>query len=185
MTYPTFTTGEVLTAAAMNAVGLWKITSVSFTNATSASPVDIVGCFSSDYTNYEIMFNTTAGTANAEVGCRLLSGTTPAAGSDYRWAGTGSTNTNASSDGGTLTQTYFPVTFLTANGTVSAPIRCFQPQVAVRTVFVSDWLYDDGGTLISRRYHGQHNLAVSYTGLRIYTLTGSMTGTATVYGYRK
>jgi hypothetical protein len=184
MPVPDFSPGEVLTAAAMDSIGLWKVTTVSFTAATAASPVDLIGCFTSDYLNYLVKINLTAATANVEISAQMLSGTTPASGGNYRLAGTGATGAAVASDDGALARTTIPVTFSTANGTVGAELLLYQPQTAVRTNFFCDFFYDDGGTLIYRRYGGQHNLANSYDGLRIFSSSGNITGTATVYGYR-
>lgn len=53
-TPPTFVTGSVLTAAQMNAVGLWKVAGASFSNATS---FDVTG-FSSNYSMYKVVIRT-------------------------------------------------------------------------------------------------------------------------------
>ena len=50
-TPPTFSSGAVLTAAQMNAIGLWKITEVNL----STTAID--GIFTSDYDNYRIVVN--------------------------------------------------------------------------------------------------------------------------------
>jgi hypothetical protein len=53
MPVPDFSPGEVLTAAAMDSIGLWKIAETSFT--TAATPF-IDGCFSADFENYVVVF---------------------------------------------------------------------------------------------------------------------------------
>jgi hypothetical protein len=60
MPVPDFSPGEVLTAAAMDSIGLWKIATVPL---TSGSRVTVSNCFSSSYTNYRVVgsFNRTAG----------------------------------------------------------------------------------------------------------------------------
>lgn len=188
MAIKTFTAGSVLTSADTNTYlansGLVYVTHNSFSGITSAAPLNILGCFTDTYLNYMMKLTTTAGTANVEIQAQLLSGSTPATGTDYRIAGTGSTSGSAGSFDGRLNSTFFPLTFSPANGTTGAQIDFYQPKAAVRTIYTSDWLYDDSGVLISRRYGGQHNLANSYTGLRIYPGTGNITGTITIYGYR-
>lgn len=66
-TPPTFTVGQVLTAAQMNAVGMWKMTPTSVANATisngtvipnsGVSTVTINGVFTSDFANYVISWS--------------------------------------------------------------------------------------------------------------------------------
>jgi hypothetical protein len=55
MTFPVFTAGEVLDAADMNAVGMWKVGGTSF--ASNLATVD--GCFSADYDNYLVVLSAT------------------------------------------------------------------------------------------------------------------------------
>jgi len=49
MTYPSFTSGDILTAADMNAVGLWLVKTQ--TVGTAVSSVQVTGAFSSTYDN--------------------------------------------------------------------------------------------------------------------------------------
>jgi len=51
-TPPDFTTGAVLTASQMNAVGLWKVAEFSTTSGTAVTSPTV---FSSDYDNYRIV----------------------------------------------------------------------------------------------------------------------------------
>ena len=53
-TPPTFSSGAVLTAAQMNSVGMWLVSSTTIGSAVST--VNIDGCFTSDYRNYLIVF---------------------------------------------------------------------------------------------------------------------------------
>lgn len=81
MGYPVFASGDVLTAADMNAVGLWRVTgctvsSVGGTAATASNGVITIGtgntsvtvnnAFSSDYVNYRIFIEneSTSGSAS-------------------------------------------------------------------------------------------------------------------------
>jgi hypothetical protein len=52
MPVPDFSPGEVLTAAAMDSIGLWKISSTTFNNTASAT---IDNVFSATYTNYKLV----------------------------------------------------------------------------------------------------------------------------------
>lgn len=54
MGYPVFASGDVLTAADMNAVGMWKADGATFTGATT---FDVTG-FSSNYNRYRLMIQT-------------------------------------------------------------------------------------------------------------------------------
>jgi hypothetical protein len=54
MTFPSFSSGEVLRATDMNAVGLWLVKSQ--TVGPGAGTVAITDCFNSDYRNYRVTF---------------------------------------------------------------------------------------------------------------------------------
>jgi hypothetical protein len=77
-TPPDFTAGQVLTAAQMNAVGLWKITPSSATNGTisgngtvsvtsASATVTVNGVFSSDYNAYLIVVSEWVHSTQAEL----------------------------------------------------------------------------------------------------------------------
>jgi hypothetical protein len=183
MTFPIFAAGDVLRATDMNAVGMWKVASVSFTNASTSSPVVFLGCFSSTYKNYLLKWNTSSGGANQEIFGQFLSGSTPATTNDYRFAQTGSNNFSQVANNGNSAIGGLSMGYTLANGASGGETSFYNPNLAVRTVFFGDFIYDDGGTLIGRRYAGLHNLANAYTGFRFYPNAGVMTGTATIYGY--
>jgi hypothetical protein len=79
MSFPSFASGEVLTAADMNAVGMWKVGNGSFTNAGS---FDIIG-FSSDYDNYQLVMNIGGHSGLAGLTAQLFSGATARATNYY------------------------------------------------------------------------------------------------------
>ena len=96
MGYPLFTTGDVLTASDMNAVGLWRVTnctvtSVGGTAATASNGVITIGtgntsvtvnnAFSSDYLNYKVIINGNSASAQNDIQIRY-SGTTT---NSYYW----------------------------------------------------------------------------------------------------
>jgi len=53
MTYPTFNSGDVLTAAEMNAVGLWLVKTQTI--GSGVATVAVTGAFSADYDHYKII----------------------------------------------------------------------------------------------------------------------------------
>lgn len=77
MPVPVFTTGEVLTAANMNAVGLWKVTPTGVTNGTlsngvvtigaAVASVTVSGVFTADYDNYRIIYQMGDSSGTAEL----------------------------------------------------------------------------------------------------------------------
>ena len=179
-TPPDFSSGAVLTAAQMNAVGLWKVASVS---VTSGNLISISNCFTSDYTNYRIIFHNLKSTGNVGLNMQLQSAGTPSAiGYQYghafilfgtaswnlvsttgaaSWVGPGNTNTNPPSNGS---------------------IDIYQPQVAERTGMVAQYQSFDAAIWSNGVHNAGSNI---YDGLRL-TSSGTFTsGTVTVYGYKK
>jgi hypothetical protein len=65
MTFPSFSVGEVLTAADMNAVGLWLVKTQ--TVGTGVSSVTVTGAFSADYDAYKIVATNVTTTGNGIV----------------------------------------------------------------------------------------------------------------------
>jgi hypothetical protein len=65
MPVPDFSPGEVLTAAAMDSIGLWLVKSQAV--GTGVSSVPITGAFSADYDNYRIVYSGGTASANGEL----------------------------------------------------------------------------------------------------------------------
>ena len=84
MPVPDFSPGEVLTAAAMDSIGLWLIGEGTINNTTGGNFDDV---FSSSYANYRITVNATNGASSApSLEFELRSGGTTLAGDWYRSA---------------------------------------------------------------------------------------------------
>jgi len=69
MTFPVFAPGDVLAAADMNAVGLWKIGGATFTTVSAVSLP--TGTFTDDYDNYRVVFDISAVAADADFTARM------------------------------------------------------------------------------------------------------------------
>ena len=72
MGYPDFAPGDVLTAADMDAVGLWLVKTQ--TVGTGVSSVTVTGAFSSTYDNYFVTY--TGGTGSTQTPLRIQMGST-------------------------------------------------------------------------------------------------------------
>jgi len=177
MTYPTFNSGDVLTAAEMNAVGLWLVKTQTIGNAVAS--VAVTGAFSADYDNY--MVTISGGVASIAGEMRLnLTGST----ANYYNAiifAPFTTGTPAGASGNNIA--YFPcgdgsTSSLAMNVFLSCPFLTKTTQMsAMRTV------NNTGGSAAFTT--GFHNVASSYTGFTITNALGTMTGgTIRVYGYR-
>jgi hypothetical protein len=185
MPVPDFSPGEVLTAAAMDSIGLWKIAS----GTLSGAAVNFVGCFTDNYDNYLIKLDRVGVSATADIYYRMLEGTTPFT-SSYVFAFTGLTAAGATSNAintGSSTFGYTGISFTSVGSPIgSATLEVFGTrQNNARTQilgnafsFQSQWYSRVGG--------GQADDNRLFDGIEFSTAsTPTMQGNVTIYGYRK
>ena len=175
MTAPSFIAGEVLTAADMNKVGLWKV--LDQTIGSAVSSVVVSGAFSADYENYII----------------TVSGGTHSTGTGTLTLQLGGSTTGYYSGGTIVTYSTGAVTGTAVNNgsawnvgmgnssALNAHITVMGPQLAKPTSYHS---FDSNGTSQARNWVGYHNVSTAYTAFTLGVSAGTMTGgTITVYGY--
>lgn len=179
-TPPTFTAGQVLTAAQMNKVGEWLVTSAAFTNVTTVS---VNNCFTSDYRNYRIVVNLTQvqGAAAQEGQVLLRTGSTNSA-TNYYYARTGYSYAGvASNEVGNNTSRWF---IGRSNGSGSADgenafaITLYAPAATTRTWFVGSTA--DGS--YAANVGGYHDIETAYDGFHFVYGNQTMSGVYYVYG---
>lgn len=182
-TPPTFTVGQVLTAAQMNAVGLWLVKTQ--TVGTGVTSQNVTSCFSSDFDNYLISISDVNGSAGGGVIYgKLLVGTTPQTNGWYGntffiAAGAGGALSNAP----TTNQSTFEICCLTntTNHRNSGVCQIQSPNLPRQTrsqyTNADDYYYRTGGFHLSN--------TTQYDGLQILPSSGTLTGgTIRIYGYR-
>jgi hypothetical protein len=169
-----------LFAGGINYVGLVHVGTTTFSGVTAFT---VSNCFSSLYDNYVIALNVTSGTFNTEIRCQLDASGTPAGGTAYAWARTGSATGNTASYDSSNGTSYFANTFIPGAGATTHWFYLGNPHDATYTTFSGQWMYDDGGTLIGAVVNGRHRANTSYNGIRFFN-PASMTGTVKVYGMR-
>lgn len=174
-TPPVFSAGAVLTAAQMNAVGLWLIKSQTIGNAVSSVTVSDV--FSSDFDAYKIIGSGGAGSAETNIRLQLGSTTTGYYGfmAYGSYAGTtvsGTNDNNASlfSHVGGADTGGFHLDF-----DLISPYLSKSTEVGARARY----------STVYGNYVGVQGSNTSFTGFTISTAAGTLTGgTIRVYGYR-
>lgn len=197
MGYPSFSVGDVLTAADMNAVGMWLIKSENAVTATNASPYGVQSVFTSDFRNYRLEWYASQATATSSVFIQYFTGTnTPVTTAiyNYQWGGSyiaaGPTYYFA---GYATTNPFAPATNLYLGATMAATysshgwLDILAPQVAsVSTRAIGQALSAYDGTYYNTTLHGGGNLetASQYTGFRFIPSAGTQTITYRLYGYR-
>lgn len=179
-TPPTFTSGQVLTSAAMNAVGLWLVKSQTI--GAGVSSVSVTDAFSSDYDAYKIIVS--GGVASGDNVIGMYFGTSAPANGYYHgsilatYTSPSTPIYNGRNNGAGIERIGYATT-----DSLQASIEVINPFVTKKTAYTANFLSQvtggDSGTV-----SGFLNNTTSYTA---FTITSSaMTGgTIAVYGYRK
>jgi hypothetical protein len=184
-TPPDFTNGTALDASSLNRVGLWKITSGSL----SGSSTNFVGCFSSDYDNYRVVVQSIKTNANADIRIRMLNGTTPLTNSSYVWTNFGYANGGGALitevSAGLLSSIYTGLAIYSTGIQGSLVFDVNTPNLVKNTIFMGQSVSFNGSWL-SKTLFGLQQDDISFDGFQFTTLGApTMTGTVTIYGYRK
>ena len=185
MPVPDFSPGEVLTAAAMDSIGLWKVAKGT---ATTGTLLSIANCFTADYDAYRVVLSDCriSGAVTVDVRLRNSGGQIT---TNYAWVYVNSsyvTTSTYNQQGATGSSTFSVLGGVgdpTASGTVFDVISPFAS--ANRTTVIGSRTDARTGGAVGH-YSGFHNVAESITGIDFLIGSGTITNlTATIYGYRK
>jgi len=180
MPVPDFSPGEVLTAAAMDSIGLWLVKTQ--TVGTGVSSVTVTGAFSADYQNYRVFYTGGVGsTSPTMLNLKLGSATTnyfnSAVYTVFSSATLGNVNNN-----NTLPYFYYAGTADSSIGTFLT-VDIYNPFDSTRnTAYSGPFIVSDvgGGTT-----GGIHKSNTSFSEFTITPGSGTLTGgTIRVYVYR-
>jgi hypothetical protein len=177
-TPPDFTAGQILTAAQMNAVGLWLVKTETVGSAVSS--VQVTGAFSADYDSYKVVYSGGVGSSsNAQLSLTFGSTST---GYEYGW---GIANGIVASPGFYNASGSFITVGDINTDIIMSTFDVINPNLAKHT-FVSG---GGGINLTNGQSRGPFNgLLKNTTQYTAFTLTpsaGTITGgTIRVYGYR-
>jgi hypothetical protein len=182
MAFPVFAPGDVLNASDMNAVGLWKIATGTFTAATS---VNVDNVFTADYVNYVLILSyATSSTNNLTLQLRA-SGTASA--TNYNLQAISASGTSVQG-GRTASQTSFIVGYSTDGAFSSvAQLHIYRPQLAEPTGFflLGGENFQAYTVPVVRFNSGNHSTAASYDGFGLAVAGGqNTTGAYYLYGVR-
>ena len=177
MPVPDFSPGEVLTAQAMDSIGLWLVKTQ--TVGTAVASVTVTGAFSADYDNYRILY--TNGTMSATNSINLtLGGSTTNYSNVLIYADYAGGSVLSVGNAATATWTFMGYGSTAA---ISFDVDLFQPFITKNTFVASRHMQFAG--LVGGTTQGILNNATSHTSLTITPATGTLTGgTIRVYGYR-
>jgi hypothetical protein len=175
MPVPDFSPGEVLTAAAMDSIGLWLVKTQTI--GTGVSSVAITGAFSADYDRYKIVIDGFTGSVAGDLRFQLGATTTGYYGVYNYQIYTGITSVfyQANSANGYIGGVG------TLAGEQAISLEIVAPQKTTKTTWTGQ-AYGNG-----YYFNLGYQLAdsTSYTGFTIFPGSGTLTGgTIRVYGYR-
>jgi hypothetical protein len=176
MSFPSFASGDVLTAADMNAVGMWLVKTQ--TVGTGVPSVTVTGAFSAEYDNYKIVY--TGGTSSTTAALRVTLGGSTTAYYGTLVYGTFATTTPSANvnDNNTAQWTYVGAS---TTDFARLAMELQNPFASTRT-FISSTYSDVGNAGSFNGYLGNNN---SHTAFTITPTGGTLTGgTIRVYGYR-
>ena len=161
-----------------------SISSTGTVSFTSASAISLNGCFTSTYTNYRIMFQNISPANSLGVSMRLRTSGSDNSTSNYDSEFLYAQSTaayGASIDNGTS----FPLTASSGTGIIST-IDLMNPQTADNTLMLHSTYQTatDAGT--HNNGGGRFQATTSFDGVTFFAnSTNLLTGTLSVYGYRK
>ncbi len=176
-TPPTFSVGQTLTSAQMNAIGLWLVKTQ--TVGTGVSSVTVSNAFSADYDAYRIVATGVASTGTGNSAGLQLTGLTSGYYAGIAYLTYGSSTVTGSTDNN-LSQWFFAGSY-SSDGLV---MMCdlINPFLARPTILANA----NYASHIAGGVYGKQTSSASATGFTISTPAGTMTGgQISVYGYRK
>jgi hypothetical protein len=181
-TPPDFTAGQVLTAAQMNAVGLWLVKTQTVGSAVSS--VTVTNAFNADYVNYKIFYTGGVGSATNSLAVQLAPTSVANYNTGYYLGNVAARYSDGFVGGSNVNNgTSWSPVGTTNTSNIAMSIELLSPQAASRTaitVFGISMITSDFGGAGA----GYHNHTNQYTGFTITPAAGTITGgTIYVYGY--
>lgn len=177
-TLPTFVAGQPLTAAQMNTIGVYKISTVT---ASGAATIVANSVFTSDYTNYLIECTGLLASAGLPaLTMRLRASGTDNSGAVYYAGYNYSTWTGATAGFGDNGATSWGFLFVNTTTASAARIELYRPQQAATTDLIVQCHAPDS----ARHGSGYHNSSSQFDGFSIIPASGTLSGTVTIYGWR-
>jgi hypothetical protein len=173
--------------SASQPVGLVKVAESNFTSVTSASPLDLSDCFSSEFQNYRMVFSANTGATAAHITFRLRDSGGAVSLGNYEkqqleyYQSTVVSNFNFGQTDWDLAYNYGEgrQTFLVAD--------IFNPNIStVETNVIYQSAVRRDAIAFNYSFNGTGNYAANtaMTGLRFYPSAGTAVGNISVYGYR-
>ena len=176
-TPPDFTAGAVLTAAQMNAVGLWLVGTVTVSASTSGTTDT---AFTSDYKNYRIV-GTFSSTAAINLAMTLRNSSGDVTATNYKYMDALVTyGVTSWTVAGNTSAANFPTLARTNDSGAESAFVCdvFGPATATRTTVQASAT----DQVLFRTMNGIYNADTAMVGFKLSSAT-AFTGSFKIYGY--
>jgi hypothetical protein len=181
-TPPDFVAGQVLTAAQMNAVGMWLVRSATF---SAVSTVTADNVFTADYQDYLLVSRYTTSTTNTIRYVNRAAGSN--ATTNYNEQNLNVTSTTVSGSRATAQAriTFGPNT--DGNFVSTAQVYISGPALAEATVFNFTLGRNLGAFTVPTISINvsNHSTATAYDGFQLFVDSGTFTGNYSLYGLRR
>jgi len=183
MTYPSWSTGELLSSSDMNRVGLWRVGTFS---VGTGSTVTLSNVFSADFNAYRLVFdNIKVASGTIFITAQLRAGSTTNTAGYYDSRLEVTTGSAVTGGAGVNVSGWTTTIVGDATYTSGAIVDIYNPFNTVQTTYNSQGV--DSRTTGSpyRAGGGWHNSTTSFTSIVFTATTNFSTGTVVVYGYNK
>ena len=171
--------------------GSGLISTTGTVSFTSASAISLNNVFSSTYTIYKLLINLDSNSADATIYLKMRSGTTDASGANYNLGRdqinrTGSAITSVAQNDVSTGFSLGQVDGQIPGHYLGVEITLHYPFVTNTTLmnYVGTYIGTDSN-VYSSAGAGLHTPFTSYDGVSLIASSGTITGTISVYGYRK
>jgi hypothetical protein len=164
------------------------ISTVSFSGSTSASPVSVPNVFTSDYEDYRVVLRFT-GTESSFTSFQFLNSGGVVNGAFYRGQVTRSYGTTVDGVSSFNQSSWGNFAYSYGTSTSYSTLSCdiVSPNLNTPTSATSNFYCDNASSSVNFVMNGGFMYAAQgvMTGFRIFPSSGSITGSLSVYGYRK
>jgi len=165
--------------------GSSSISTLGQVSFTGASSVSLNGVFSSTYDNYKLLMSISATSATLSVNLRFRVASVSASGSNYSSNGSNSASTTLSNVNINTTSLFLFDVYNTIPQYSGISSDILVPALTQFTKFnLQSYGENSSGQNVARSISGVHDVATAYDGIEIFTSTGNITGTVSVYGYK-
>ena len=153
---------------------------------TGVSSVSLNGCYTGDYDNYVMSYNITSVSTALSINYRLrASGSDNSTASSYRMNLAGTSSASANTNSYVTDSNFYAGPASTSGAYTNGLVQVLRPAIAQVTTIMGHYGGSDATDTYYRMIIGHHTENVAYDGFSLFTSTGTMTGVARVYGYRK